>query len=69
MNYRPISQEPKIKSKVLLLICLNNDGSISCCSDVFTWEDAQNFRKEKFNGWSAFQYSHWAYLNPPKQVG
>lgn len=67
MNYRPISEVPKIKKRMLLLVCLENDGSISICSDVMTWEDAQAFRKEKFNGWSSYQYSHWAYLNPPKK--
>ena len=25
----------------------------------------EEFRKEKFNGWSAYQYAHWSYLNPP----
>lgn len=68
MNFRPITEEPKIKNRMLLLVCLETDGSISSCSDVFTWEDAKHFRKEKFNGHSAYQYSHWAYLNPPNKI-
>ena len=62
-----IKVEPEIKNRILLLVCLENDGNISICSDVMTWEDAKKFRKEKFNNGSGYQYSHWAYLTPPKK--
>ena len=67
MNYKPISEEPKQKNRTMIFICIESDGRISCCSDVWnSWDDANNFRKEKFNGWSSYQYTHWAYLNTPK---
>lgn len=67
MKWNKITDEPKQKNRTILFICLDRDGTISCTSDVWnSWDDAHDLRNEKFNGWSATQYSHWTYLNPPK---
>ena len=67
MDWKPITEEPKQKNRAVICLCLDKDGTISCVSDVWeNWEAATTWGNSKFNGWAAYQYTHWAYLSAPK---